>query len=87
MYINQQRHFNVLLLEAYPIWIGATDEAIEGQWVWYSTGDAINFNNWNPPNPDNAHGNEDCAIMHVSGKWNDLTCDLLERHVVCEIAF
>ncbi len=58
-------------------WIGYTDRAIEGTWVW-EDGNTSNFTNWNPgePNNSNCAGStigEDGAILQMSnGKWNDV---------------
>ncbi len=58
-------------------WIGFTDQAVEGTWVWAS-GEAVTYTNWNggepnnmmPPNPLG----EDYAVMNwntSNGAWND----------------
>jgi len=52
------------------LWIGFTDQASEGTWVWIS-GEPVTYTNWNGGEPNNA-GNEDHAVMNWSGiKWND----------------
>lgn len=59
------------------IWIGYTDQAVEGSWVW-SDGTQSAFTNWNAGEPSNSGGlpcyqDEDGAIMQLSnGFWNDL---------------
>ena len=63
-------------------WIGLSDSAKEGSWVW-SSGQKANFLNFNEavgePNGDNT---ENCVTMYIKfdqpsgiGKWNDLRCD------------
>lgn len=59
------------------IWIGFTDAASEGNWVW-SNGSSNGYTNWNGSEPSNSGGfpcytDEDGAIMQLSnGLWNDL---------------
>ena len=53
-------------------WIGATDEAQEGVWL-YTDGRPLTYSNWNGGEPNNSGGNEDYAEMYMSsGRWNDL---------------
>ncbi|BCG63573.1 MAG: hypothetical protein methR_P1301 [Methyloprofundus sp.] len=68
-------------------WIGATDEANEGEWLWAngpeagtqfwqgtSTGAAVggNFSSWNTGEPNNVGAvGEDYAHLQ-GGRWNDL---------------
>ena len=51
-------------------WIGATDEASEGEWIW-CTGEIFSYSNWNSGEPNNDK-EEDYAGIYVDGfKWND----------------
>lgn len=53
------------------MWIGFTDQAVEGTWAWIS-GQAVTYTNWASGEPNNA-GGEDYAVMNWSGiNWNDL---------------
>jgi hypothetical protein len=52
------------------IWIGFTDQAIEGTWVWIS-GETPSYTNWNSGEPNN-FGNEDYGMIYPGGTWNDL---------------
>ena len=49
-------------------WIGFTDEALEGTWVWTS-GEPVSYTNWAPGEPNNV-GDEDYAVQYWYG-WND----------------
>lgn len=59
------------------IWIGFTDAASEGNFVW-SNGSANTYSNWNGGEPSNSGGfpcntDEDGTILQLSnGRWNDL---------------
>ncbi len=52
------------------VWIGATDSAQEGNWVWI-TGEPWSYSNWNAGEPNNS-GGEHWIEMYTSGKWNDV---------------
>ena len=70
------------------IWVGATDEGHEGQWL-YVNGDGVSYTDWTPSEPNNAHGNENCLSLRairrqaVGGRWNDHNCHTLFPFV-CE---
>jgi flagellin-like hook-associated protein FlgL len=67
-------------------WIGASDQDVEGNWVWLtgpeagtqfyrgsSTGSALasKFANWDLNEPNDSGNNEDYAYIKGNGKWND----------------
>ena len=55
-------------------WIGYTDEASEGTWQWVD-GTQTDHQAWNPGQPNNAGGNENCAVMLESvAAWHDTEC-------------
>ncbi|KAK7503121.1 hypothetical protein BaRGS_00005747 [Batillaria attramentaria] len=63
------------------LWLGLTDLAHEGKWVWISNGQAPDYNNFlgtAPNNLQNHEGGEDCAYLKVpeSGHWGDYYCEL-----------
>jgi hypothetical protein len=52
------------------VWLGLTDAAVEGTFVW-SSGEAVTYTNWKAGEPNNL-GNEDYVFMYlVGGDWND----------------
>jgi hypothetical protein len=60
-------------------WIGLTDEAKEGTFVWV-TGEPVTYTNWwsgpddvEDPEPNNQNGNEHYAEIYAAGVWNDQT--------------
>ena len=67
------------------IWIGATDEETEGQWVWDSTGSVIDFDNWVNDEPNNL--NDHCACMNTAGGWWDVNCSWAGLNAICEVVY
>lgn len=53
-------------------WLGGTDAGSEGQWRWVS-GEAWNFTNWGPAQPNNGGGgdSEQNYLWAISGTWDD----------------
>ena len=67
-------------------WIGLTDSANEGTFVWQS-GEALTYTNWSAGEPNNLLG-EDCVEVYTNAKWNDLECHgqiLYQRQYVLEL--
>jgi hypothetical protein len=60
-------------------WIGYNDLVQEGNWEW--VGEYSNYENWNPGEPNNDHGGEDCgtwfnrSAAFAPGLWNDMPCN------------
>lgn len=52
------------------LWIGYTDEALEGTFVW-SSGEPTVYTNWHPGEPNNQGGEDYTALDTTSGTWND----------------
>ena len=70
-------------------WIGATDEAVEGSWVWSTSGRPVTFTNWRAGEPSNWSANQHCGrlvrLNHANaGKWEDVECNQLIM-TLCEI--
>lgn len=84
--VEFSRIFNMTKTE---LWIGASDLAQEGNFVWHDTGMELTFSNWNRAQPDNAGGTEHCGHMRYlpvtnwNWHWNDWPCDM-KLAFVCE---
>ena len=63
-------------------WIGLAEPA-EGRWLWAS-GAQVSFSAWNPGEPNNSGGNENCGEwLLASARWNDVDC-AAPRGFLCE---
>ncbi|XP_037108053.1 CD209 antigen-like isoform X1 [Syngnathus acus] len=78
---------NGLFTSKQEIWIGLTDEGVEGQWKWVD-GTALSLEYWADGQPNSYHGDQDCGEFwcRSSGKaeWNDEKCSS-QRYWVCEM--
>jgi hypothetical protein len=58
-------------------WIGLTDSAAEGDWVW-ETGEPLDYTNWNTAGgqPDGSSAGDDCALhdSRAAFHWGDADC-------------
>jgi hypothetical protein len=63
-----------------PFWLGITDAAREGRWVWIS-GEDVTYTNWARGEPNNYGGNEDAAVINweYSGRPLDDWIDISEN--------
>lgn len=65
-------------------WIGGTDVAVEGEWLWCADDSPFTYDNWSPSVPNPGGFNKDCAIIkHSNGLWLDKDCDK-EYPYICE---
>ena len=58
-----------------PCWIGATDVAEEGNFIWTSDNSTVGFVNWYPGEPSNSNG-EDCVAICRNEHWSDYRCNV-----------
>ena len=67
------------------LWIGLTDAAIEGKFVWNSTGQATTYSYWSSGQPDN-YNNEDFALLTATeqGRWSDISATFTGAATMCE---
>ncbi len=69
-----------ILFSGYPFWIGLDDIEVEGDFRW-DDGSTLRFTGWDPGQPDDAGGAEDCVISGfdiMAETWDDVSC--AERH-------
>ena len=68
-------------------WTGANDRNNEGIFTWQKSSQRVADKYWNSGEPNNAHGNENCATMYshqpLFGKLNDISCTAVKAFV-CE---
>uniref|UniRef100_A0A8D2JHN5 C-type lectin domain-containing protein n=1 Tax=Varanus komodoensis TaxID=61221 RepID=A0A8D2JHN5_VARKO len=62
--------------------LAINDIQTEGRFV-YLDGTPVNYKNWNRGEPNDLD-NEDCAILHEDGLWNDIDC-ARKALIICEI--
>ncbi|CAJ1052972.1 CD209 antigen-like [Xyrichtys novacula] len=70
------------------VWIGLTDDGVEGQWKWVD-GTPLNTTFWAAGQPNSHKGtDQDCVeFWHRSsgnGEWNDENCSLVQNFI-CEV--
>ncbi len=71
--------------EVSGIWLGASDLAKEGHFVWDSSKTALNFTYWSPYENGQVRRNDhDCVSMtRNNGTWTDQVCRM-SLAIVCE---
>ena len=66
------------------VWLGATDEAMEGNFIWLPAGNPMVFNDWDYNQP-NDYRVQDCTVyFHGPKKWNDVQCSDFMQMLICE---
>ncbi len=66
----QENAFLANILTLQSAWIGCSDAASEGNFSWVN-GDALNYTNWYPGQPNNYNNSQDYVEMLNNGQWND----------------
>ncbi|GMI41532.1 hypothetical protein TeGR_g12895, partial [Tetraparma gracilis] len=71
---NEELATRAAKLGASGIWLGASDEEKEGEWVWVD-GTPVDFEGWASKQPDDGgKAGEDFAALHIAGRdWYDLS--------------
>ena len=67
--------FLVKLAEGKCVWLGATDEVKEGEWLWQD-GTKVTYSNWAKHEPDNWYGGKEHYLVlswptYTKGEWGD----------------
>jgi len=80
----QSAAHNALLVTAAAgntVWIGGTDAASEGAWVWSPSNTSLSYTNWYPGEPNNIYSGEDCLVGNWNTRWNDERCTSKFKYV------
>lgn len=82
---EEENNFIANNINFHSVYIGLTDEDLEGKFVWDS-GESLFYENWFYSQPNNHNNNQDFVEMMSTGLWNDIEnkklCFVLE--VPCE---
>ena len=62
-------------------WIGGTDSALEGTFIWTSDNSTLGFVNWYQGEPDNVGGYQDCVSICRDGHWVDEHCGRSNQYI------
>ena len=72
-------------------WIGLTDSADEGHYIWQHSSKPLSWSNWKSGEPNNLGGDEDCVALlkRHNWLWNDFPCGKShdwgrDMHALCE---
>ena len=81
----EEDRFVLSLAPANDLWIGYTDQKVEGYWQWteQNRSNTNAYSNWAQGQPDD-HQNQDCAIIWggiSSPRWDDRQCSDRKRYV------
>ncbi|XP_044514494.1 C-type lectin domain family 4 member G-like [Gracilinanus agilis] len=77
---DEQNFLNPTEMLGYWIGLRKTKEGVH-KWV---DGTGLSYTNWNPGEPNDTMGEEDCVMMLHHGRWNDFTCEKSSDNWICE---
>ena len=81
--LNQKLYHIIIFRKRNEWWIGFSDSASEGSFVWSTPQeDEWKFTNWKTGEPNDYGREEDCATLKKDGYWNDIPC-WMTRAFVC----
>ncbi|XP_072020400.1 macrophage mannose receptor 1-like [Amphiura filiformis] len=75
---DEQGYINALTtMVVSSYWIGLREYQQDGELTW-SDGTPLDYTNWNPGEPNDANGEEQCAETETfdEGRWNDNACGI-----------
>ncbi|XP_077984091.1 uncharacterized protein LOC144438793 [Glandiceps talaboti] len=67
-------------------WVGFTDTASEGTWVWENGVEDSSNSHWRSGSPDNSGGSEHCARLDQYNGYQDVSCSS-SNYFICEDNF
>ena len=80
---DEKKTFMNSKMGGHTFWLGATDSASEGSWVWLD-GSPVSWTYWRYDQPSGT-SNWDCLAWVGSWRsWRDLGCGY-DRYSVCEV--
>jgi cysteine-rich repeat protein len=79
---NFDENKQVSTINVGQVWMGLTDEAAEGRFVW-DDGEPLSFSRFRLHEPNNDIGSEDCVELDAE-EWNDQDCIIQTDAYVCE---
>ncbi|XP_072014753.1 C-type lectin lectoxin-Thr1-like [Amphiura filiformis] len=77
--LGEQKFIMDLMENAYPFWIGLTDPK-EGTFEWMDSSQ-VNFNKWDPSEPNNLPRSADCVEIWHTGNWFDEWCGKRRKYI------
>jgi len=80
--INSEEENNLLsgFLNTQCALMGLSDNLQEGNYAW-TNGEAVQYTNWAEGQPNNANGNQDCAVICTDG-WYDAHCEIAYEFIM-----
>ena len=72
---EQNQRLTEFLNSSERVWLGGSDSASEGNWV-FTDGSSVTNTNWGSGQPNNSYGSENCMELNYPsiGQWNDRFC-------------
>ena len=86
---NEAEGLFVSTLSQEVVWLGVSDEKMEGEWVW-ADGGRVEWTNWWPGGPNGGEpdggDSQNCAFMYggassLAGQWRDYFCSSTCRFI------
>ncbi|GFH48227.1 galactose-specific lectin nattectin-like [Chaetoceros tenuissimus] len=65
------------------VWLGGSDSATEGNWLFTDGSSVSSYTNWGSGQPNNSYGSENCMELNYPsfGLWNDAPCTLIRKAI------
>ena len=67
-----------------PIWLGAYDIEKEANWVWQSEDEEMEYERFQPGEPNGGVGENCLEMSQENGDWSDNFCIWTRNYHVCE---
>ena len=82
--LENDQAWHVMKENGVNVWIGFSDRAHEGEWLWMGESSGYSYKHWDKNEPDGGT-EENCAFMSIeTGAWRDTNC--LDKHsFMCKV--